>query len=454
MEVILTRLPHFYDKSEVSNMYQILKAFADEFDIFVDKYIVRADDDLGIMSTDARDLDWRWGHMLGFPRYNGEKDESYRLRLVNMINALRGGTAPSIQYAVALAMGIADDVDETNKRIHVYDAWEYPDLQEHLKIYGNFVVEIVLDSGEMSTKYPSGIVSDDIADIIHVTKAAGTFCTLYIGIALRDEHIIIDISTGYVKYHHRRTGTYPRRSRRGKIDNLDIIIKTHNDGLGYRNPFTGEIVSGVFPVTSTHGKVSTGNIEINAGGHGIDYFMPYTGEVNSGTYPRHYRVGAIVNGDLVVLSGRGDTKYRLPETGTRPHTARVGAPLQENMVVISESGEIMYINPATGTKPQSAEIGAPVDGDIAIMTNAGNTEYKSTASGTQPTASESTAIINGKVVVMTTIGKADYTNPSTGQSKSGESPDMPTQSSLDTSVTGDGNSYRTRMCGSTLGNIF
>ena len=109
IEAIVQRLPHFYAAYDnKSIMYGILKAFADEFDIVVNDYINRSDNDIGIMTTDERDLEWRWGALMGFPRLRNETYERYRMRLVNMVNALRGGTAPAIRYAVALMLGIAD----------------------------------------------------------------------------------------------------------------------------------------------------------------------------------------------------------------------------------------------------------------------------------------------------------------------------------------------------------
>ncbi len=181
IEAIVQRLPHFYAAYDnKSIMYGILKAFADEFDIVVNDYINRSDNDIGIMTTDERDLEWRWGALMGFPRLGNESYEKYRMRLVNMVNALRGGTATAIRYAVALMLGIADDTTETEKKIKVYDAWEYDNTPEGFKEYGNFVVIITLDGEDFDVHYYDGI-EGDIDDIIKVVKAAGTNCVVLIG---------------------------------------------------------------------------------------------------------------------------------------------------------------------------------------------------------------------------------------------------------------------------------
>ena len=76
IEAIVQRLPHFYAAYDnKSIMYGILKAFADEFDIVVNDYINRSDNDIGIMTTDERDLEWRWGALMGFPRLRNETYE-------------------------------------------------------------------------------------------------------------------------------------------------------------------------------------------------------------------------------------------------------------------------------------------------------------------------------------------------------------------------------------------
>lgn len=212
IEAILTRLPHFYAKDEKSQMYQVLKAFADEFDIFVERFINRADNDLGIMTSDARDLDWRWGHMLGFPRFNGEKDEAYRMRLVNLVNALRGGTAPAVQYAVALVLGIADDTTETAKKIKVYDAWEYENTPQGWDAYGNFVVVIRLNGEDFDIHCYEGI-EIDIDQLIHVVKAAGTNCVILMGNTTYQDMSI---------YHHHQYWELTHDDIRKRLPEMDL----------------------------------------------------------------------------------------------------------------------------------------------------------------------------------------------------------------------------------------
>lgn len=196
IEAMLTKLPHFYAKEETSQIYNLLKAFADEMEIVVSQYIERADNAIGIMTTDARDLDWRWGRMMGFDRHDGEADEAYRMRLVNMINALRGGTAPAVQYAVALILGFADNTDEMDRKIHVIDSWKAENVPPEFVAFGNFVVVVKLDAEDFDLHYYDG-ADADIDEIVKVVKAAGTNCLVLIGNTTYEE---------LEEYHHHQLG--------------------------------------------------------------------------------------------------------------------------------------------------------------------------------------------------------------------------------------------------------
>ena len=180
IDAILSKLPHFYAQDPGSNNYAILKAFADEFDIAQEQFIDRANSNLGIDTADARDLDWRFGSLLGFKRLAGETDDAYRIRLMNMVNALRGGTAPAIQYAVALVLGIADDTVGVEEKIKVYDAWEYENTPPGYSDYGNFVVIVRLNGEDFDIHHYDGI-EVDINQLIDVVKAAGTSCVVLLG---------------------------------------------------------------------------------------------------------------------------------------------------------------------------------------------------------------------------------------------------------------------------------
>lgn len=81
LEAILNRLVSYYDKDDKSQIYNILKAFADEFEIVSSEYIDRADNAIGVETSDGKDLDWRWGSLLNVARRNGENDDTYRKRL-------------------------------------------------------------------------------------------------------------------------------------------------------------------------------------------------------------------------------------------------------------------------------------------------------------------------------------------------------------------------------------
>lgn len=230
IETIVQRLPHFYAAyNDKSKMYGLLKAFADEFDIVVNDYINRSDNDIGVMTTDARDLEWRWGSLIGFPRLGNESYERYRMRLVNMVNALRGGTAPAIRYAVALMLGIADDTTETEQKIKVYDAWEYDNTPQGYDAYGNFVVVIKINGEDFDIHYYDGI-EDDIDDIIKVVKAAGTNCVVLIG-----NTVYSDMGP----YHYHQFWTLTHDDIRKRLNEIDI---THVDIDGFYDSNAREIL--------------------------------------------------------------------------------------------------------------------------------------------------------------------------------------------------------------------
>lgn len=174
ISTILNRIPHFYERDATSKMYNVLNAFASEFDIVNVDYIQRADNDVGIMETDPRDLGWRWGNFLGVQRTINETDEEYRMRLVNTINSLHGGTADAIRYAVALILGIADDSERIERQIKIYDAWKYGAVPAENRTYGNFVIVIKFDNdSDFDDIYYDGI-EDDIINVVSGVKAAGT----------------------------------------------------------------------------------------------------------------------------------------------------------------------------------------------------------------------------------------------------------------------------------------
>lgn len=313
IDAMMDKFPHFYDKSILTQLYGFLKSFADEFDITVNNYINRADNDIGIMTTDGADLDWRWGAFMGFPRFNGESDDSYRVRLSNIINAMNGGTRESIKYAVALFLGLDNNKKEMDKRIKVVDAWEFPDAVD--QSYGNFVVEIILDGDNFPVLYPNGLNADDIGNIIQTVKAAGTFCDLHFVILLVKENLVVKSSTGYIIYTGRYCGTWPERSKQGMIDDLDIVIKTDVQSSIYRMPYTKDISSGIYPQIAKHGMIDSLDIIAETDAANIVYQTPHTGEIDSGVYPQVARHGMIDNVNIIAETDIANMMYQMPHTG-------------------------------------------------------------------------------------------------------------------------------------------
>lgn len=81
----------------------------------------------------------------------------------------------------------------------------------------------------------------------------------------------IRVTTGWVAYWGRITGTYPDRARLGEILAAMIQLGTHPEGLVYANPNTGEIEAGTFPARSVQGAISPGEISASASGEGLAY---------------------------------------------------------------------------------------------------------------------------------------------------------------------------------------
>lgn len=219
IEAILDKIPHYYNKDTSSKIYNILKSFADEFEITGAQYIDRADNDIGIITTVADDLDWRWGKFLGVKRKINEPDDSYRLRLVNTINSLHGGTAEAIRYAVALILGISDNDERMDRQIKIYDAWNFDAAPN--KEYGNFVVYIRFDGNmDYSDIYYDGI-EDDIADIVDGVKAAGTNCAVIFGCTV---HNAIGV------YHHHQLLQLTHDDIRWKLTSM-VLEHNNLEGL-------------------------------------------------------------------------------------------------------------------------------------------------------------------------------------------------------------------------------
>lgn len=193
---IIDRLPKHYSRDPQSQIYNILKAFADEFEIVYSEYIERANNAIGIDNTLGQDLDWRWGSLLNISRRVGESDTTYRKRLSRSMSTLHGGTAESIKYAVSIMLGIEDDEIRVNKFIKIYDGWEYDGAEPEMKQYGHIICVIILDTED--SIYYDGI-EDDIIQYIENVKAAGTAM-----------HVIVE----FIKYSVLSMRTYQQLSER------------------------------------------------------------------------------------------------------------------------------------------------------------------------------------------------------------------------------------------------
>lgn len=99
---------------------------------------------------------------------------------------------------------------------------------------------------------------DEVFSLIDVYKSYRSHLD---GIYYHVPHdIIIGTSAGWVCYWTRVCGVYPYRAKLGKIDDIDIVIETDNQGIIYRNPHTDELVAGTFPARATMGEILDGGI--------------------------------------------------------------------------------------------------------------------------------------------------------------------------------------------------
>ena len=92
----------------------------------------------------------------------------------------------------------------------------------------------------------------------------------------------IGLTTGYVLYWGRITGTYPERARLGEILTAMIQLGTHPEGVVYANPNTGEIEAGTFPARAVQGAIVPGEISASASGEGLAYSARLCGTAPGG----------------------------------------------------------------------------------------------------------------------------------------------------------------------------
>ena len=117
LQAMLSKLPHYYKSDDPeSNIYNIIKAFADEYELLMTE-INRADAMIGIDTTADKDLEFRWGKLLGIERRPNESNTKYRVRLKNSVTVLSGGTRAAIQYAVATGLGVNHNEQLMNEAV-------------------------------------------------------------------------------------------------------------------------------------------------------------------------------------------------------------------------------------------------------------------------------------------------------------------------------------------------
>lgn len=184
LELTQAGLPHWYKKysGDKSIMYALLDAFSkatgDTGDI-----AKRLDDAIGIDTTNDKDLEYRWGSLLGVSKANNESYDLYRSKLKLAIPSLIGGTKDAIVHAIAIIIGIEKDHGLQADYIDVVDGWEYngeSEIPDEYRQYGCFVCTIDMNVGEGAID-----VEQKVIDAINRIKASGTsFYVLYKGIRL------------------------------------------------------------------------------------------------------------------------------------------------------------------------------------------------------------------------------------------------------------------------------
>ncbi len=174
LDAMLDKLPHFYNIDPTSNIYKILNALSNEFDIIYDDYISRIDSDIDVYTTAEEDLEWRWGNLLGIKRGEDEPVDIYRNRLALVTNTLHGGTADSLKFAIAIFLRLTDNPAEMDKCIHIFDGWLCTDTEATSDMKQNGHVICIFSFSELNRDiaYYDGIENDVIA-YINSVKAAG-----------------------------------------------------------------------------------------------------------------------------------------------------------------------------------------------------------------------------------------------------------------------------------------
>ena len=182
VQYILSKLPHYYNKYEKSQLYCFIKAIADEYDVAYNNYISRLGRCLSIDDTLDSDLDWKWGHLFNTKQMPGESAATYRQRLSNILNSLIGGTKDSVYYAVMVGLGLLSNPDAASRCISIYDGWKYtgPGSTPDMLMDGNVVCSLSFTDANDRSIYYDGI-ENDIIDIMSKSVAAGIVPHVVIG---------------------------------------------------------------------------------------------------------------------------------------------------------------------------------------------------------------------------------------------------------------------------------
>lgn len=196
LQAMLSKLPHYYKSDDPeSNIYNIIKAFADEYELLMTE-INRADAMIGIDTTADRDLEFRWGKLLGITKRPNETNNQYRIRLKNSVTTLSGGTRAAIQYAVATGLGVNHNEQLMNESVIVVDGWDYIgefELPPEASEPGHIVIEIDLEGHTWNDE-----LEEIVTEAYNSSKAAGIMVYIIVGGVSITYYIDLD---KYFYYH-------------------------------------------------------------------------------------------------------------------------------------------------------------------------------------------------------------------------------------------------------------
>jgi hypothetical protein len=185
IESVIDRLPNYYDKDNTSQVYNLIHSIVGELENTYTNYINRLDNCLNIDTTTGTDLDWKWGNLLNVARRTDESDSTYRKRLSGAMSSLSGGTAKSIQYAVAIFLGLADDEEKSARCIKIYDGWRYELAEPGMDTVGHIICVFSLDKEDTDIYY-DGIEADIVAYMDNI-KVAGVEAHVMVEFATYDQ---------------------------------------------------------------------------------------------------------------------------------------------------------------------------------------------------------------------------------------------------------------------------